>query len=199
LFVCLRLAFAKHPVDGAAYAARASSVRGDGLFAGCCAGVRCACTGAPPPFPPSRCRTSALHLCVRVGYARRRVLCCQRVEPAHESPRRQAQLHVNTRSHKRNAAIAAARVQRLEVLVAVMLARERRAPADARPTAARSWPRRSPRFRRARSRWSQTRWLRWAMPSWAVPTREGLQGTGHAAHVRKAHVAPPSHTMSTVI
>jgi predicted component of type VI protein secretion system len=45
-------------------------------------------------------------------------------------------LHVNTRSHKRKAAteavidIIGARVQRLEVLVAVMLARERRWPAD---------------------------------------------------------------------
>ena len=43
---------------------------------------------------------------------------------------------MNTRSHKRKAAteavidIIGARVQRLEVLVAVMLARERRAPAD---------------------------------------------------------------------
>ena len=45
-------------------------------------------------------------------------------------------LHVSTQSHKRKAAtqavidIIGARVQRLEVLVAVMLARERRAPAD---------------------------------------------------------------------
>ena len=41
---------------------------------------------------------------------------------------------MNTRSHKRKAAVEAvigARVQRLEVLIAVMLARERRAPADA--------------------------------------------------------------------
>ena len=41
---------------------------------------------------------------------------------------------MNTRSHKRKAAeeaVIGARVQRLEVLVAVMLARERRAPADA--------------------------------------------------------------------
>jgi hypothetical protein len=53
LFLCLRRAFAKHTVDGAAYAARASS-RGDGLFAACCTGVRCACTGALPPTPPSR-------------------------------------------------------------------------------------------------------------------------------------------------
>jgi len=68
----LRWAFAKHTVDGAAYAARASS-RGDGLFVACCAGVRCrcACTGAPPPTPPSRCRTSALHQCVCVEYPRR--------------------------------------------------------------------------------------------------------------------------------
>ena len=34
---------------------------------------------------------------------KRRVLCCQRVEPAHESPHRQTLLHVNTRSHKRKA------------------------------------------------------------------------------------------------
>ena len=33
MFVCLRLALAKHTVDGAAYAARASS-RGDALFRG---------------------------------------------------------------------------------------------------------------------------------------------------------------------
>ena len=51
----------------------------DGLFAACCAGMR-ACTGALPPTPPSRCRTSALHQCVCVEYPRRRVLCCQRVE-----------------------------------------------------------------------------------------------------------------------
>ena len=41
---------------------------------------------------------------------------------------------MNTRSHKRKAAeeaVIGARVQRLEVLIAVMLARERRAPADA--------------------------------------------------------------------
>ena len=41
---------------------------------------------------------------------------------------------MNTRSHKRKAAeeaVIGARVQRLEVLVAVMLARERRAPAAA--------------------------------------------------------------------
>ena len=40
---------------------------------------------------------------------------------------------MNTRSHQRKAAavVIGARVQRLEVLVAVMLARERRAPADA--------------------------------------------------------------------
>jgi hypothetical protein len=58
LFVCLWVCLfatglCKHTVDGAAYAARASS-RGDGLFAACCAGVRCACTGALPPTPPSR-------------------------------------------------------------------------------------------------------------------------------------------------
>jgi hypothetical protein len=71
LFVCLRLALAKHNVDGAAYAARASS-HGDGLFAACCAGVRCACTGALPPTPPSHSRTKALHQCVCVEYSRRR-------------------------------------------------------------------------------------------------------------------------------
>ena len=41
---------------------------------------------------------------------------------------------MNTRSHKRKAAeeaVIGARVQRLEVLIAVMLARERRARADA--------------------------------------------------------------------
>ncbi len=63
LFVRLRLAFANHTVDDAVYAAHASS-RGDGLFAACCAGVRCACTGALPPTPPSRCRTKALRQCV---------------------------------------------------------------------------------------------------------------------------------------
>ena len=31
----------------------ASSSRGDGLFAACCAGVRCACTGALPPTLPA--------------------------------------------------------------------------------------------------------------------------------------------------
>ena len=57
-----------------------------------------------------------------------------RLEPAHDSQRRQTRLHVNTRSHKRKAAeesVIGARVQRLEVLIAVMLARERRAQADA--------------------------------------------------------------------
>ena len=46
----------------------ASSSRGDGLFAACCAGVRlrCACAGALPPTPPSCCRTSAPHQCVCV-------------------------------------------------------------------------------------------------------------------------------------
>ena len=40
---------------------------------------------------------------------------------------------MNTRSHQRKAAavVIGAHVQRLEVLIAVMLARERRAPADA--------------------------------------------------------------------
>ena len=40
---------------------------------------------------------------------------------------------MNTRSHQRKAAtvVIGTRVQRLEVLIAVMLARERRAPADA--------------------------------------------------------------------
>jgi hypothetical protein len=54
LLACLFAnAHANHTVDGAAYAARASS-RGNGLFAACCSGVRCACTGAPPPNLPSR-------------------------------------------------------------------------------------------------------------------------------------------------
>jgi hypothetical protein len=69
--VCLRLAFAKHTVAGAAYAARASS-RGNGPFALCCAGVRCACTGAPPPTPPSR---AAQAHCVCVEYPRRGECC----------------------------------------------------------------------------------------------------------------------------
>ena len=61
------------------------------------------------------------------------MLCYFRLEPAHDSQRRQTRLHVNTRSHKRKAAeeaVIGARVQRLEVLIAVMLARERRALAD---------------------------------------------------------------------
>ena len=66
------------------------------------------------------------------------MLCYFRVEPAHESPRRQTRLHVNTHTiaHTCKAEtesvidIIGARVQRLEVLVAVMLARERRAPAN---------------------------------------------------------------------
>jgi hypothetical protein len=49
----------------------------------------CATTPAEP------CRTPALRSCVCVEHARRRVLCCQRVEPAPESPRRQTRLHVN--------------------------------------------------------------------------------------------------------
>ncbi len=83
LLVCLRRAFAKHTVDGAAYAARATS-RGDGLFAACCTGVRCACTGALPPTP---CRTSALHQCVCVEYPRRRECCANIIA---SSPRRVA-------------------------------------------------------------------------------------------------------------
>jgi hypothetical protein len=75
LFVCLRRAFAKNTVDGAACAARASS-RGDGLSAACCAGARCACPGALPPTPPSRCRTSALHQCVCVESSRKGGECC---------------------------------------------------------------------------------------------------------------------------
>ena len=61
------------------------------------------------------------------------MLCYFRLEPAHDSQRRQTRLHVNTRSHQRKAAavVIGARVQRLEMLIAVMLARERRAPADA--------------------------------------------------------------------
>ncbi len=74
LVVCLRLVLAKHTFDGAAYAARASSC-GNGVFAVCCAGVRCACAGALPPTPPSRCRTSTLHQCVCVEYPRRGECC----------------------------------------------------------------------------------------------------------------------------
>jgi hypothetical protein len=93
VFVCLRRALAKHTVDGAAYAAIASS-RGDGLFALCCAGVRCACTRAPTP--PSCCRTAPLRM--RKVPPKRRVLCYSRVAPAPESPHRQTRLHVSTRS-----------------------------------------------------------------------------------------------------
>ena len=78
-------------------AARASS-RGNGLSAVCCAGVRRACTGAPP-IPVELCRTTALRHCVmRRVPPKRRVLCCHRVESGHESPRRRTRLHVNTRS-----------------------------------------------------------------------------------------------------
>jgi hypothetical protein len=62
--------------------------------------------------------------------------CYYRVEPAPESPHRQTRWHVNTRiaqAQRRNRGrnrYRGARVQRLEVLVAVMLARERRYPAN---------------------------------------------------------------------
>ena len=78
------------------------------LFAACCTGVRCACTGALPPTPPSCCRTSALHQCVCIEVPpKRRVLCYYRVEPAPESPHRQTLLHASTQSHKRKAATQA--------------------------------------------------------------------------------------------
>ena len=58
---------------------RTRSQRCHGRFVLCCAGVRrrtrCACAGAPPPAPPSRCRTSAPHRCVCVEYPRRGEHC----------------------------------------------------------------------------------------------------------------------------
>ncbi len=94
------------------------------------------CAAAKPAEPLPHKRTGPVRM--RRVPPKRRVLCCyNRVEPAHEPPRRQTLLHVNTRSHERTAATQAvidvigARVQRLEVLVAVMLARERLSRADA--------------------------------------------------------------------
>ena len=63
-------------------------------------------------------------------------------------------------------------VQRLEVLVAVMLARERRSPA-------RSMQRRSRRCHRGCSRWSRTLWRRSDMPT--PPTSEELRVRGARA------------------
>ncbi len=93
------------------------------------------CAAAKPAEPLPHKRTAPVRM--RRVAPKRRVLCYHRVEPAHESPRRQTLLHVSTQSHKHKAAtqavidITGARVQRLEVLVAVMLARERLSPADA--------------------------------------------------------------------
>ncbi len=82
-------------------------------------------------------------------------------------------------------------MQRLEVLVAVMLARERRRPAD---TAADGCTKIAAALAALPSRRSQTRWLRSAAPT----TREGLQRTNHTAPVRTSTLRRRP-TMSTVI
>jgi hypothetical protein len=56
----------------------ASSSRGNGLCAVRCAGVRCACTGAPLLTPPSHCDSTALRHCVSVEYPRRGECCAVR-------------------------------------------------------------------------------------------------------------------------
>ncbi len=67
LFVCLvvwlRLAFAKHTVNGAAYAARASS-RGHGRFAVCCRSALCVhwCVAANPAEPLPHKRTAPVRM-----------------------------------------------------------------------------------------------------------------------------------------
>ena len=63
------------------------------------------CAAANPAEPLPHKRTAPVRM--RRVPPKRRVLCYYRVEPAHESPRRQTRLHVNTRSHKRKAATEA--------------------------------------------------------------------------------------------
>ncbi len=63
------------------------------------------CAAANPAEPLPHKRTCTVRM--RRVPPKRRVLCCQRVEPAHEPPRRLTQLHVNTRSHERKAATEA--------------------------------------------------------------------------------------------
>ncbi len=63
------------------------------------------CAAANPAEPLPHKRTALVRM-PRVP-RKRRVLCYYRVEPAHESPRRQTLLHVNIRSHKRKAATEA--------------------------------------------------------------------------------------------
>jgi hypothetical protein len=70
-------------------------------------------------------------------------------------------------------------VQRLEVLVAVMLARERRATADA---AADGCTELAAALATLPSR--PLEMIAEAVAALGVPMHEGLQGSGHAAHVR---------------
>jgi hypothetical protein len=90
------------------------------------------CVAANPAEP---CRTSALHRCVCVEYPQRGEYCAI-IESSPRTSRHAdrpgcmctpdpAQAQGRSRGRYRGA-----RVQRLEVLVAVMLARERRAPED---------------------------------------------------------------------
>ena len=57
---------------------------------------------------PRRAAAAQAHRTSAYAYSpqstRRQVLCHFRLEPAHDSQRRQTRLHVNTRSHKRKAA-----------------------------------------------------------------------------------------------
>jgi hypothetical protein len=85
--------------------------------------------------PPSRCRTSALRHCGCIEYPRRGE-CCAIIESSPRTSRHATDLvaceHPIARAQGRNGRNRdrGARVQRLEVLVAVMLARERRVLAD---------------------------------------------------------------------
>ncbi len=63
------------------------------------------CAAANPAEPLPHKRTAPVRM--RRLAPKRGALCCQGVEPAHESPRRQTLMHVNTRSHKRKAATEA--------------------------------------------------------------------------------------------
>ena len=56
------------------------------------------CAAAHPAEPLRHNGTAPLR--IRRVPPKRRVLCCARVEPAHESPHRQTRWHANTRSHK---------------------------------------------------------------------------------------------------
>jgi hypothetical protein len=86
----------------------------------------CAANNPAEPLPHKR--TAPVRM--RRVPPKRRVLCCQRVEPAHESPHRQTRLHVNTRLH--NCKAVAEAVIDTEVLLCAAARGARRRDARAR-------------------------------------------------------------------